>query len=223
MLKTASPCIPTNKCSIMPCMTTTIMKKRGKEYRTHKRYVDVLVRNTVDGQQIPYAVCWVDGRTFKIDEVIEVHGAWPSTSRDESKFSWVTRYDIRMGHHETEIYQERYPDNLNQGEGAYVRWWVCEIPHKRSGLVLRRTIRFAHVFLKPHVEFTEGALVALVLKVLQCNRGLLEAFLVLSRRDSTFGATKPCKSIMIDAFQKMAPTLQAIAPRTRGYIAKHST
>ena len=118
----------------MPCMATTIMKKRGKEYRTHKRYVDVLVRNTVDGQQIPYAVCWVDGRTFKIDEVIEVHGAWPSTSRDESKFSWVTRYDIRMGHHETEIYQERYPDNPNQGEGAYVRWWVCEIESPAKGV-----------------------------------------------------------------------------------------
>lgn len=126
-------CVVTNKCSIMPCMITTVMKKQGREYRTHKRYVDVLVRNTVDGQQIPYAVCWVDGRTFRIDEVIEVHGAWPSTSCDESKFAWVTRYDIRMGHHETEIYQERYPDNPNQGEGAYVRWWVCEIESRTKG------------------------------------------------------------------------------------------
>lgn len=98
------------------------------------------------------------------------------------------------------------------------------VPDKRSGLVLRRNGRVAHLALKPHIEFTKGTFVALVLEILQRNLSLLEAFLVLLRRDHTFGATKPCKSIMIDAFQKTAPTLQCnIAPRSRGYIAEHSS
>lgn len=84
------------------------------------------------------------------------------------------------------------------------------IPHERSGLVLRQGTRLAHLALKPHIEFTEGALVALILEILQRNLSLLEAFLVLLRRDHTFGATKPSESIMIDTFQKTTPTLQAI-------------
>lgn len=105
-------------------MITTVVKKHGKELYAHKRYVDVLVRNTAEGQLIPFAVCWIDGRTFLIDEVLEMHRAWPSPSRDESKFYWITRFDVRIGQHKTEIYQERYPDNPDQGENAYTKWWV---------------------------------------------------------------------------------------------------
>lgn len=86
------------------------------------------------------------------------------------------------------------------------------VPHKRSGLVLRRTNRVAHLALKPSVEFAEGALVTLVFEILQRNLGLLEAFLVLSRGDHTFGATKPSESIMIDALQGQLQSYKQYSP-----------
>lgn len=97
------------------------------------------------------------------------------------------------------------------------------IPRERSGLVLRQGARLTHFTLEPHIEFTEGALVALLLEILQRNLSLLEAFLVLSRRNHAFGATKSVQPIVFNAFQGNSTLTSNIAPRSRGYIAKHSS
>ena len=99
----------------------------GKRRRTHKQYVDVLLRNTSNGEDVPYAVCWVDGRTFYIDEIINTTlipkmpiGSW----------AWARRYEIRLADHVTNLTMEYYEDNQAKGELSYTRWWVDAYDYK---------------------------------------------------------------------------------------------
>lgn len=86
------------------------------------------------------------------------------------------------------------------------------IPHEMCSLVLRQTSRVTHFALKPRIEFTKGAFVALILEILQRNLSLLEAFLILLRGDHAFGATKSCKSIIIDALQRQLQPYKQYSP-----------
>lgn len=93
----------------------------GQKKRTHKQYVDVLLRNTSSGEAMPYAVCWIDGRTFFIDEILGVTlvpkmplGGW----------AWSRQYEIRFADHATILTMEYYEDNQAKGELSYTRWWV---------------------------------------------------------------------------------------------------
>ena len=93
----------------------------GKKRRTHKQYVDVLLRNSANGEALPYAVCWVDGRIYFIDEILSQTivpkmplGTW----------AWARRYEIRLADHVTTLTVEHYPDNQAIGELSYNRWWV---------------------------------------------------------------------------------------------------
>lgn len=99
----------------------------GKRRRTHKQYVDVLLRNTSNGEDAPYAVRWVDGRTFYIDEIINTIlipkmpiGSW----------AWARRYEIRLADHVTNLTMEYYEDNQARGELSYTRWWVDAYDYK---------------------------------------------------------------------------------------------
>lgn len=81
-----------------------------------KHYVDVIVRVRDDGRVIPLSVCWEDGRTFRIDEVI----GEPASSAPESASARTLRYAIRIGERRTHLFAERDAD---RADGA-LRWYV---------------------------------------------------------------------------------------------------
>lgn len=107
----------------------TIRIVKGQRAYTHRQYVDVLIRNTADGQWLPFAVCWVDGRVFYIDEIMEEHSIGIKRHG-----CWTKRYDVRFGGYETQLYLDHHSDNDTLGEPAYTRWWVSAIDQiKRKG------------------------------------------------------------------------------------------
>lgn len=59
-----------NLCSIIGPMEHYRVRD-GVQRRIHKEYVDVVAHFTKGGDFEPIAVCWKDGRTFPIDEIVE--------------------------------------------------------------------------------------------------------------------------------------------------------
>ena len=114
-----------NKCSIMLSMDGTVYIVDGKPARRYKRYVDVLARHTSLGGIIPYAVCWVDGRTYFIDEILNVDDPWP-----DCKGHWQVRYTIRLADHVTELHLEQAIRDKGSDEIAKERWWVMAVEYR---------------------------------------------------------------------------------------------
>lgn len=102
-------------------MNTIVSIQNGKRRRTHKQYVDVLLRNTASGEALPYAICWIDGRTFFIDEIL---GTTLVPKMPFGTWIWARRYEIRLADHITTLTMEHYEDNQAIGELSYTRWWV---------------------------------------------------------------------------------------------------
>ena len=81
-----------------------------------RRYVDVIARWRDDGRIEPLAVCWPDGRSFQVDEVV---GA-PISDTFPGAAVHTQRYTVRIGGHTTHLYLER----RSEGKGAQLRWFV---------------------------------------------------------------------------------------------------
>lgn len=97
----------------------------GVQRRIHKEYVDVVAHFTKGGSFEPIAVCWKDGRTFPIDEIVETGVFGPLKHGKED-----LKYRIRFGDHETELYLERHEARPMSGEPETLRWWVLAFDRK---------------------------------------------------------------------------------------------
>lgn len=106
-------------------MPNPYKRAKGRSVRTYKRYVDVLVRHTAYGSMIPYAICWVDGSTYFIDEVMNVNDPWP-----DCRGHWQVKYHIRLGEYETDLFLEQAVRDKDSDEIAKERWWVMAIEYK---------------------------------------------------------------------------------------------
>ena len=74
---------------------------QGVLYRV-KKYVGVIVRHGDDGEVIPLAILWEDGRRFEIDQVLDRRRA---ASRKVGGTG--VRYLVRIGRTETFLYYEQ--------------------------------------------------------------------------------------------------------------------
>lgn len=88
-----------------------------------KHYVDVIMRLRDDGRIVPLSVCWDDGRTFHIDQVLD----GPISNSPRSANRRTLRYTVRIGRRRTNLFLE-----CEAGEGAPIatralRWYV-EVP-----------------------------------------------------------------------------------------------
>lgn len=88
-----------------------------------KHYVDVIMRLRDDGRIVPLSVCWDDGRTFHIDQVLD----GPISNAPRSASKRTLRYTVRIGRRRTNLFLE-----CEAGEGAPIatralRWYV-EVP-----------------------------------------------------------------------------------------------
>lgn len=88
-----------------------------------KHYVDVIMRLRDDGRIVPLSVCWDDGRTFHIDQVLD----GPISNAPRSANRRALRYTVRIGRRRTNLFLE-----CEAGEGAPIatralRWYV-EVP-----------------------------------------------------------------------------------------------
>ena len=88
-----------------------------------KHYVDVIMRLRDDGRIVPLSVCWDDGRTFHIDQVLD----GPIANAPRSANRRTLRYTVRIGRRRTNLFLE-----CETGEGAPIatralRWYV-EVP-----------------------------------------------------------------------------------------------
>ena len=88
-----------------------------------KHYVDVIMRLRDDGRIVPLSVCWDDGRTFHIDQVLD----GPISTAPRSANRRTLRYTVRIGRRRTNLFLE-----CEAGEGAPIatralRWYV-EVP-----------------------------------------------------------------------------------------------
>ena len=97
----------------------------GVQRRIHKEYVDVVAHFTKGGSFEPIAVCWKDGRTFPIDEIMETGVFGPPKYGKED-----LKYRIRFGDHETKLYLERREARPLSGEPETLRWWVFAFDRK---------------------------------------------------------------------------------------------
>ena len=88
-----------------------------------KRYVDVIMRVRDDGRVIPLSVCWDDGRTFRIDEVL----GDPAANAAPTATVRTLRYTVRIGAHTTHLFLERDAEDPS----APLRWFV---PSSARGL-----------------------------------------------------------------------------------------
>lgn len=101
----------------------------GKTRRVHKQYVDVVARILAGGAVVPVAVCWVDGRSFTIDEVLRA-GDFGITVQGVR----TATYDVRFGGHETELFLEDRPVERADGSHSHVmRWWVWAFDRTLEG------------------------------------------------------------------------------------------
>lgn len=87
----------------------------------------MIARFAKDGDFEPIAVCWKDGRTFFIDEILEI-GAFGPPKHGKREM----RYRVRFGDHETELYLERRDGRPMTGELETLRWWVLAFDRKAS-------------------------------------------------------------------------------------------
>lgn len=93
--------------------------KDGKPRRVHREEVDVVVRFRKGGEVEPVAVCWKDGRSFYVDEVVAVLPFGPARAGRRTM-----RFDVRFGGHETQLYLEhRLEDIVARRPDSFV-WWV---------------------------------------------------------------------------------------------------
>lgn len=88
-----------------------------------KHYVDAIMRLRDDGRIVPLSVCWDDGRTFHIDQVLD----GPISNAPRSANRRTLRYTVRIGRRRTNLFLE-----CEAGEGAPIatralRWYV-EVP-----------------------------------------------------------------------------------------------
>ena len=97
----------------------------GVQRRIHKEYVDVVARFAKSGDFEPIAVCWKDGRIFRIDEILET-GVFSPLKYGKQ----VLKYRIRFGDHEPELYLERHEARPMNGEPESLKWWVFAFDHK---------------------------------------------------------------------------------------------
>lgn len=93
----------------------------GTTRRVHREYVGVVVRFERDGSIEPVTVCWKDGRSFPVDEVLTREPFGPAVKGRQN-----VRYRVRFGGHETSLFLERTaagPGSPGEGPGQ-LRWWV---------------------------------------------------------------------------------------------------
>ena len=81
-----------------------------------RRYVDVIARWRDDGRVEPLAVCWPDGRSFQVDEVIGT----PASDTFPDAPTRTQRYTVRIGGRVTHLYLERRIEEKD----ARLRWFV---------------------------------------------------------------------------------------------------
>lgn len=91
----------------------------GERRRVHREYVDVYARMGRDGAVEPVCVMWKDGRSFRIDEVLEA-GVFGTVCRGRQ----TARFRVRFGRHETDLYLERREPVPSLGEPERLLWWV---------------------------------------------------------------------------------------------------
>ncbi len=98
------------------------MTKDGERRGVHKMYVNVVLHVNDEGRIDPLAVIWPDGRTFRIDEVL--YRGEPGQMQKGAKTS---RFRIRFGRKETNLYLERRQGSPALGTPDVDRWWVNAI------------------------------------------------------------------------------------------------
>ena len=98
------------------------MTKDGERRGVHKMYVNVVLYVNDEGRIDPLAVIWPDGRTFRIDEVL--YRGEPGQMQKGAKTS---RFRIRFGRKETNLYLERRQGSPALGTPDVDRWWVNAI------------------------------------------------------------------------------------------------
>lgn len=108
-------------------MVYSVTTRHGKKVRTYKKYVDVVTRHASTGLVVPLAVCWPNGKTYHIDEVLKVCAPWP-----DCRGHWEVRYTIRLGNHETYLYLEQEIRDKDSDEIAKERWWVMACEHSEK-------------------------------------------------------------------------------------------
>lgn len=91
----------------------------GTKRRVHREYVDVYARFGRDGAIEPVCIMWKDGRSFRVDEVIDA-GGFGTMSRGRQ----TARYRVRFGRHETDLYLEHREANPALGADEQLLWWV---------------------------------------------------------------------------------------------------
>jgi len=93
--------------------------------RKVKHYVDVIARMRDDGLVTPLAVCWGDGRTYQVEQVLR---PFPVTLPPKGKADpvLVQEYRVRIMGHVTKLYLER--DRSLPGMPA--QWYVMVSPTK---------------------------------------------------------------------------------------------
>lgn len=98
------------------------MTKDGERRGVHKMYVNAVLHVNDEGRIDPLAVIWPDGRTFRIDEVL--YRGEPGQMQKGAKTS---RFRIRFGRKETNLYLERRQGSPALGTPDVDRWWVNAI------------------------------------------------------------------------------------------------
>lgn len=104
------------------------LTKDGKRNRVHKLYVDVVMRLTDEGRADPLAVLWPDGRTFRIDEILQRGYFGPAVRATQT-----ARFRVRFGGHETDLFLEKRAGVERMGVPETLRWWVYAIDSTRPG------------------------------------------------------------------------------------------
>lgn len=100
----------------------------GLRRRVHRENVDVIVHVRKDGSIEPVMVIWRDGRSFVIDEILEM-GEFGEKVRGRK----TACYRIRFGNHETELYLERREARPEVSQAEAERWWVYAYDAPRGG------------------------------------------------------------------------------------------
>lgn len=73
---------------------------KARERRT-RRYVQVLATFDVDGRVMPRVITWPDGRTFMVDEVVDIRQEAASKAGGTG-----VRYAVRIGATLTNLFKE---------------------------------------------------------------------------------------------------------------------